>query len=49
VRPLIRARKDDIIIIAGYGVYSEDEIGEHHPSLAYVDEDNRIVAVNSDS
>lgn len=39
------AREGDIVIIASYGVFGEDELKDHKPRLVYVDEGNRIVKV----
>jgi aspartate 1-decarboxylase len=42
-----KARKDDTIIIASYGILNEEEHIHHHPKLIYVDEENRIIEVKS--
>ena len=42
-----KARKDDVIIIASYGLFDEDEYLRHHPKLVYVDETNRIIQVKA--
>jgi len=42
-----QASKDDLIIIASYGLLDEEEISHHHPKLIYVDEENRIIKVKS--
>jgi aspartate 1-decarboxylase len=39
-----RANPGDILIIAAYSIYAEAELSGFHPSLVYVDEDNRIIA-----
>ena len=39
-----RAKPGDILIIAAYSSYSEAELKDFHPSLVYVDGDNRIIA-----
>jgi len=39
-----KAGPGDILIIAAYSVYSEMEMQKYHPSLVYVDEQNRIIA-----
>jgi aspartate 1-decarboxylase len=39
-----RAKPGDIMIIAAYSSYSEAELNDFHPSLVYVDGDNRIIA-----
>jgi aspartate 1-decarboxylase len=41
-----QASKDDLIIIANYGLLDEEE-RTHHPKLIYVDEANRIIKVKS--
>jgi len=41
-----QASKDDIIIIANYGLLDEEE-HSHHPKLIYVDETNRIIKIKS--
>lgn len=35
--------KGDLIIIASYAEYEEEELEDYHPKLVYVDENNRIV------
>ncbi len=35
-----RASPGDLLIIAAYGSYSEDEVASHRPRLVYVDEGN---------
>ena len=42
-----KASKDDLIIIASYGLLDEEEQIHHHPKLVYVDEANRIIQVKS--
>ncbi len=42
-----QASKDDLIIIASYGLLNEEEFSHHHPKLIYVDEENRIIKVRS--
>jgi aspartate 1-decarboxylase len=42
-----QASKDDIIIIANYGLLDEEEHTNHHPKLIYVDEANRIINIKS--
>lgn len=39
-----KAEPGDILIIATYAMYTELELQKFHPSLVYVDEQNRIVA-----
>lgn len=39
------AKTGDIVIIASYGLFSEEEASSHHPNLVYVDEENRIIKV----
>ncbi|MEO0243088.1 MAG: aspartate 1-decarboxylase [candidate division WOR-3 bacterium] len=39
------AKTGDIVIIASYGIFSEEEVKSHHPNLVYVDEENRIIKV----
>ena len=41
-----QAGKDDLVIIANYGLFDEEE-HTHHPKLIYVDEANRIIKVKS--
>lgn len=38
-----KANPGDILIIATYAVYAEQELQDFHPQLVYVDEINRIV------
>lgn len=38
-----KAAPGDILIIAAYSVYSEAELQKYHPTLVYVDENNRII------
>ena len=38
-----RAAPGDLLIIASFGLYSEEEIARHTPSLVYVDAKNRVV------
>ena len=38
------ASKGDIIIIAAFDTFSEEELIHHHPRLIYVDEKNRIIS-----
>lgn len=38
------ASPGDMIIIAAYAIYSEDELRNYHPMLVYVDERNRMVS-----
>lgn len=42
-----QAGKDDIVIIANYGLLDEEEHAHHHPKLIYVDEANRIINIKS--
>lgn len=42
-----KADPDDLIIIASYAQYSEAEVKAYHPTLIYVDSDNRITAQKS--
>lgn len=39
-----RANPGDILIIATYSIYSDAELKDFHPTLIYVDGDNRIIA-----
>ncbi len=39
-----KANPDDLIIIASYAQYTEVEVNQYHPTLIYVDAQNRIVA-----
>lgn len=41
-----QACKDDLVIIANYGLLDEEE-HTHHPKLIYVDEANKIIKVKS--
>ena len=41
-----QASKDDLVIIANYGLLDEEE-HTHHPKLIYVDEANKIIKVKS--
>lgn len=38
-----RAAPGDLLIIASFGLYSEEEVAKHTPSLVYVDAKNRVV------
>ena len=38
----------DRVIVVSYGVYSEQEVQFHEPRVVHVDEDNRILRVDSD-
>jgi aspartate 1-decarboxylase len=42
-----KATKDDVVIIASYGLLNEEEYIHHRPKLVYVDEENRIIEVKS--
>ena len=42
-----RATPGDILIIASFVILDESEVGEHLPSLVYVDKHNRIVRTNN--
>ena len=42
-----QATRDDLIIIASYGLLDEEEYTHHHPKLIYVDEANKIIKVKS--
>lgn len=37
-----KAHPKDIIIIASYAIYNEEELAEYSPQLVYVDEKNRM-------
>jgi len=37
-----KVQKGDIIIIASYSIFSEEEIVKHKPKIVHVDEKNRI-------
>lgn len=39
-----KANPGDILIIAAYSSYAESELDQFHPSLIYVDANNRIIA-----
>ncbi len=39
-----KANPGDLLIIATYAIYSEQELQDFHPQLVYVDEYNRIIA-----
>lgn len=39
-----KARRGDIIILASYAVYENEELRDHKPSLVFVDEKNRRIA-----
>ncbi len=39
------AKEGDIIIIASYAVFNEEEVKSHKPSLVYVDEENKITKI----
>jgi aspartate 1-decarboxylase len=39
-----KADPGDILIIATYSIYSELEMQKYHPTLVYVDENNRIIS-----
>ena len=41
------AKKDDIVIIATYGIYDEEEAGAHEPKLVYVDEANNVTRLGT--
>ncbi|BCK87121.1 aspartate 1-decarboxylase [Sideroxyarcus emersonii] len=38
-----KAEPGDILIIAAFSIYSELELQKYHPTLVYVDENNRII------
>ncbi|MBN1255708.1 MAG: aspartate 1-decarboxylase [Deltaproteobacteria bacterium] len=38
-----KASKGDVVIIASYGLFFEQEYAHHRPKLIYVDEANRII------
>jgi aspartate 1-decarboxylase len=38
-----QATRDDLVIIASYGLLDEEEYTRHQPKLVYVDEANRII------
>ncbi len=40
--------KGDLVIIASYGEYSEEELESYKPILVYVDENNEVKAVHRD-
>jgi aspartate 1-decarboxylase len=42
-----QASKDDLIIIASYGLFDKEEFVHHHPKLIYVDEANRIIQIKT--
>jgi aspartate 1-decarboxylase len=37
-----KAAPGDILIIAAYAMYAEMELAKYHPSLVYVDDQNRV-------
>ena len=39
-----KADPGDILIIAAFSIYSELELQKYHPTLVYVDENNRIIS-----
>jgi aspartate 1-decarboxylase len=39
-----KANPGDILIIASYSIYSEEELKDFHPNLVYVNSDNVIIA-----
>jgi aspartate 1-decarboxylase len=39
-----KADVGDILIIATFSIYSELELQKYHPTLVYVDENNRIIS-----
>lgn len=39
-----KANPGDILIIAAYSIYSENELEDFHPNLVYVNEHNAIIA-----
>jgi len=39
-----KANPGDILIIATYSIYSEEELKDFHPNLVYVNSDNVIIA-----
>ena len=39
-----KANPGDVLIIAAYSSYSDEELAGFYPSLVYVDGDNRIIA-----
>jgi aspartate 1-decarboxylase len=38
-----KARRGDLLIIASYATYAEEELARHRPRLVYFDENNRIM------
>lgn len=38
----------DLVIIIGYGMFSEEELADYHPSIVFVDAENRQVEVGED-
>lgn len=42
------AKPGDLVIIAGYGEYNEEEALKHEPTLVYVDEKNKIKDIKND-
>lgn len=42
------ASPGDLIIIAAYAIYSEEELRNYHPVLVYVDERNRVVSMRGE-
>jgi aspartate 1-decarboxylase len=41
-------QRGDRVIVVAYGLYSHDELEDHHPRVVHVDADNRIVRVDAD-
>ncbi len=42
-----KANPDDLIIIAAYGSYNEQELKSYKPTLVYVDSQNKITHTNT--
>jgi aspartate 1-decarboxylase len=42
-------QRGDRVIIVSYGVYSEEELGDHEPRVVHVDANNRILRVNAEA
>lgn len=43
------ARETDLLIIASFSHYAEEEYMKHEPKLIYVDDDNRITSVKNEA
>jgi aspartate 1-decarboxylase len=41
-------RSGDKVIVASFGAYEEDDLERYSPVVVHVDDDNEVVAVDSD-